>query len=160
MAEDTRYVRGGQKLAQRLATIRAAIGLPALTQEIGNLLLRRTLERFDREVDPDGVKWVELSEDTIVAKRRLGYGGTGKLKRDLRLRQSIHLIRGGSGSIFTNTGAGVRIGIDDPEVVNYAAALNRGSKTIPARRFLGIGRNDVTSVDSLMRRKAAQLEAL
>ena len=152
---DTRFVRGAEKLAQRIRTLRANLALPAMVDEIGALLLRRTQDRFNKEVDPDGVKWVRLAPTTIETKLRLGYGGKTKLKRTEALYKSIKLIRGSvAGTIFTNTGAGVRIGIDDPQQVVVGRVQNNGNRNIPARRFLGVGALDVKSVDSFLRRKA------
>lgn len=158
MATDQRVVRGHEALTRRINTIRANLGLPAMVQEIGALLHRRTLERFDREVTPDYVPWVELSPATLAIKRRLGYGHKGKLQRTGKLRAAIRIIRGGLGTVYTNTGAGLRIGVDDPRVAEYAREQNDGTSRIPARRFLGIGALDVKAVDSLMRRKARSLE--
>lgn len=158
MATDTPQVTGAAALSQRIAKLRENLNLPALTQEIGVLLQRRTIQRFDKEVDPDNRRWKPLSPATLRIKRRLGYGRKGMLKRTERLRNSIRVIRGGFGSTFTNTGAGVRIGVDDPKVAEYARVQNRGEGRIPARRFLGIGSLDVKAVDSLLRRKAKQLE--
>lgn len=81
------------------------------------------------------------------------------LVRTGKLRASIRMIRGGAGAMYTNTGAGFRIGIQDPEVAEYARYQQNGVPgRIPARRLIGIGRLDVKAVDSLMRRRAAQLE--
>lgn len=160
MAADTEFVGGADKLAARLRTIRANLNLPAFSTEIMLLLKKRTLDRFDKEVDPDGNPWKPLTEATLATKRRKGYGDKGKLKRTLALRNAIRIIRGGSGSIFTNTGAGGRIGVEDPKIATYGRYQNNGTRKIPARRFLGIGRLDIKAVDSLMRRKAIQLENL
>ena len=150
---DTAYVRGAERLARRIQTIRRSLALPVLTNEIGELLLRRTLDRFDREVDPDGDRWVPLKSGTQRVKARLGVGGI--LKRTLRLRNSIRLIRGSvTGLIFTNTGAGIRIGVADPTAAVYGGYHNRGVRPNPQRRFLGIGELDVKSVDSFLRRRA------
>lgn len=157
MATDNRVVRGHEQLSRRIATIRRNLGLPAMVDEIGKLLHRRHLERFDREVDPNYVPWVELSPATLAIKRRLGYGHKGKLQRTGALRSAIRIIRGGLGTVYTNTGAGLRIGVEDPRIAEYARDQNEGTSRIPARRFLGIGALDVKAVDSLMRRKAAAL---
>lgn len=155
MIQDTRFVNGAQRLSQRIRTIREKFQLPAFTEELGNLLLKRTLERFDREVDPDGNPWAPLADTTIQTKLRLGFGGMGKLKRTTKLRNSIRLIRGDvTGTIFTNTGAGVRIGISDEERVDVGRVHNLGTNRIPQRRFLGIGALDVKAVDSFLRRRA------
>jgi phage gpG-like protein len=161
MSIDTPYVRGAERLKLRLERIRASIDVQATTQDIGALLLRRTLERFDREVDPDNRKWAELSEETVMTRRRKGRSANKKkLVETGAMRRAIKLIRGGLGTIFTNTGAGVRIGIEDPEIAEYARAQQRGTDNIPARRFLGIGALDVKSVDAYMRRKAKKMESV
>lgn len=160
MVSDTRYVRGAERLGRRIATIRGNLNLPAMVDEIGNLLLKRTMNRFDREVDPDGIPWLPLKETTILRRRQMGLGPHPKLVRTSDMRGAIKLIKGGiQGAVFANTGAGVRIGIDDEEIAKYGRVQNRGSEDgrIPARRFLGIGRLDVKAVDSLLRRKADQL---
>lgn len=159
MASDSQFVNGAAKLSRRIATIRERLGVPALTKEIGELLLTRTQRRFDEEVDPDGNPWVPLSLHTILIKRRLGYGDKKKLVRTQRLRNSIRLLRGSaSGAVFTNTGAGVRIGIPaGTKEAAYGRVQNYGGGRIPARRFLGIGALDIKSVDSFMRRRAQQI---
>lgn len=155
MATDNQYVRGADKLARRINTIRARLSLPALTDEIGDLLLRRTLQRFDQEVDPNNRPWRPLAIATLERKRRLGYGNNNMLVREGTLRNSIKKITGrNAGATYANTGAGVRIGIADPKVAEYARAQNQGVPgRIPARRFLGVGRLDVKAVDSFLRRR-------
>lgn len=160
MALDTKFVRGADRLAARIQTIRATLALPAMTETIGQLLLRRTRERFAREVDPDGRPWEPLAASTLRRKRK-EFGDTQILVRTGALRDSIDIIRGDvTGKTFTNTGAGVRIGVDSEEVSEYARVHRRGmrSKNLPVREFLGIGRLDVKAVDSLLRRKAKQIE--
>lgn len=158
MVKDTRFVYGAEKLGKRIATIRQKANVPALTAEIGELLTQRTLRRFDRQVDPDEKKWPPMSEAGISSKRRAGFGGKPTLRRTGKLRNAIKMVRGGVASTFTNTGAGVRIGIDDPKIAEYAAVHNRGKGRMPLRRFLGIGSLDIKAVDSLLRRKAKELE--
>jgi phage gpG-like protein len=157
MALDTKFVRGADKLQARIATIRQNLQLPILIEEVGQLLLRRTLDRFENEVDPDGKSWVPLKETTLRRKAYAGYGSKKKLQRTGKLKSSIRVIRGGSGTTFTNTGAGLRIGIENPEVAVYGKIQNTGNNRIRARRFLGIGALDVKAVDSLLRRKAKEL---
>lgn len=155
--DDTRYVHGAARLKTRIDTIRRGLGLPLLMPEIQTLLLKRTKDRFAREVDPDGKPWVPLHPATLARKQRLGYGDAQKLVRTGKMRDSIKVIRGGLGSTFFNTGAGFRIGIQDEEVARYAIEQNKGTEKIPARRFLGLGRLDIKAVDSLLRRKAVGL---
>lgn len=158
MASDTRFVRGAEKLSRRISTIRSKLQLPALMDEIGELLLKRTKDRFKAEVTPEGRPWVPLSPYTLRRKAALGYGDAQKLVRTGKLRDSIERIRGrADGGTFFNTGAGFRIGITDPEIAEYAKVQNQGSHDgrIPARRFLGISALDVKAVDSFLRRKGA-----
>ena len=158
---DTKFVKGADKLKARIATIRANLALPVMTEDIGKLLLARTLRRFDREVDPDERPWVPRKEATIERRSRAGFDGEGPLLVQTgALRNAIRLIRGGKGTVSTNTGAGVRIGVQDTEIAKRAGAHQRGYGHIPQRRFLGIGRLDIKAVDSLLRRKAVQLEKL
>lgn len=158
MAGDTNFVKGAAKLGARIATIRQSYSLPKFTAEITDLLLNRTLRRFDRQVDPDEHPWPAITEAGAKSKQRAGYGGRPLLRRSGKMRDSIRAIRGGVGTIFTNTGAKVRIGIDDPEVAKYAAVHNKGQGRFPMRRFIGLGRLDIRAVDSLLRRKAKQIE--
>lgn len=156
---DTRTVRGAQKLGQRIRTIRTRTNLPAMVDDILELLHRRTMSRFAREVTPDNEPWLPLAEYTLRRKKQLGYGNKQKLVRTDTMRRSIKVIRGrADGGIFVNTGAGGRIGITDPKVAEYANKQNKGSEHIPARQFLGIGRLDIKSVDSFLRRRATQLD--
>jgi phage gpG-like protein len=160
MGLDNRVVTGADKLRNRIATIRRSVALPVLVDQIGALLLRRVKVRFDQGVTADGAKWPELSAVTKADKDKLGFGGKGMLRRTDEMRNSIKLIRGNvTGTTFTNTGGGVRIGIENPAVISRARAHNRGvtRMKIPARRFLQIGSSDVKAVDSLMRRKSETL---
>lgn len=161
MATDSPFVKGAEKLSRRIGTIRTRLALPPLTEEIGGLLLRRTLNRFEREVDPDENPWRPLAESTLRRKQAEGYGGKKKLQRTEQMKKAIKLIRGrADGGTFFNTGAGIRIGITDPEVAVRARAQNRGTTRIPMRRFLGIGALDIRAVDSFLRRKARSLETI
>lgn len=156
---DTAFVGGAQKLRQRIRTITRNLALPVLTEEIGDLLYMRTMRRFRAEVDPDGRRWADLAPSTLRRKASMGLADTQKLERRGYMMKAIKKITGRTAdSTFFNTGAGVRIGIDDPGIAEYARAQNRGVKgRIPARRFLGIGRLDVKAVDSLLRRKSQQI---
>lgn len=158
MTTDTRFVRGADRLRRRIASIRRSIDLPDMTEQIGELIYLRTMRRFDQEVDPDGKPWPKLKAETEKRKIRQGLGSRKMLVASGQLRDSIKLIRGGVGSTFFNTGVGLRIGVQDPEVAKYARVHQQGLGEIPARRFLGIGRLDIKAVDSLLRRKARQLE--
>ena len=149
---DTKVVTGAPRLAKRIATIRAGLGVAMFKEELAQLLLRRTLDRFDKEVDPDNQAWKPLKNKTKADKRRLGYGGI--LKRTLLLRNSISIIRGNAeGTMYTNTGAGIRIGVRGP-AADYGRYHQHGTPKMVQRRFLGVGELDIKSVDSFLRRRA------
>lgn len=153
-ARDTSYVRGAARLSQRISTISAALNLPVLTESVASLLLARTLRRFDQQVDPDGRPWEPHAEST---KRQRGSNAT-ILNRTGAMRGAITRIRGNAaGTVYAITGAGARIGIDDPRQVPKGTYHQYGTRHIPQRRFLGIGRLDVKAVDSLLRRKSIAL---
>ena len=160
MARDTTLVRGTERLLARIKLIRETIDPPGLMDDIANLIKKRVLQRFDRQVDPNGVKWRPLEPSTIARKRRGGYGGKAALVRTGKLRDSIKVIRGQAGSRYTNTGLGFRIGIENPEIAKYAAVQNRGSRHVTARKFLGIGRSDIAAVEALLRRRVKRLQGI
>jgi Phage virion morphogenesis family. len=157
--QDTRYVRGPEKLARRMATIRATLALPVLTNEVAELLLKRTLVRFEAQVDPDNTPWRALAPATELRRKQSGYDPKHPiLQRTQELKHAIHILRGlAPGAVFTNTGAGARIGVSDEGIIGRARAHQRGTAHVPMRRFLGIGRLDVKAVDSQLRRLGAQL---
>lgn len=158
--KDTPFVRGAQKLGRRIQTIRDNLKLPVMVDEITTLLLRRMLDRFDKEVDPQGNKWIPLAQSTLERKARGGWGNENILVRTHDMRNAIQRIRGGLGSTFLNTGAGARIGIQNPAIAKYAKFHRKGTAIMPKRQFLGLNALDVKAVDSLLRRKAKQLQAL
>lgn len=161
VAKDTRFVRGAERLGRRINTIRTRLALPPMIEEIANLLLKRTRERFAKEIDPNYRPWADLAESTKLRRKNAGYEGQQKLVRKGTMRDAIQIIRGGTlGTTFLSTGGGLRIGITDPDITKYARVQNQGNHHITARRFLGIGRLDVKAVDSLLRRKALSLESI
>lgn len=150
-------VRGADKVARRIRTIRMGIGVVLASDAPANLVLKRTLDRFDKEVDPNNIKWAPLKPSTLLLKKRIG-APNKILKRSLKLRQSIKIIRGAVGSGFgTATGTGRRIGVTDPSLVPRARAHQFGTSRMVKRRFLGVGPLDVKAVDSLLRREIARV---
>lgn len=148
MSIDTKFVRGATKLKATIEHIREELFLPKMTEEIGQFILRRTLVSFDHAEDPDGRPWAPNALSTLRRRR------VGILNVTGALRNAIQLIRGSNvGTLAINTGAGVRIGISDPEQQRIGRYQQYGTKTIPARRFLGIGAEDIKSVDNYLRRK-------
>ena len=154
---DSRTVRGAERLGRRIRTIVENLALPVLTNDIGSLLVKRTKDRFEQEVDPDGVPWKPLNRKYAAQKAAEGHR-TKILQRTGTLKDSIRKIQGTpTGTLYTNTGAGVRIGVDEDKVP-YARYHQEGTRAIPRRVFLGVGRLDVKAVDSLLRRKSKSLQ--
>lgn len=152
---DSRNVTGAEKLARRIKTIRASLAIGPMVNEIGDLLLRRTLKRFDEETAPDGTKWKPLKPETQRRRAWLGVMSPRMLVNTGNLRSSITIIRGNATeALYANTGAGVRIGIEGgTEEAEYGRHINYGTRKMRARRFLGIGPLDIKAVDAFLRRQ-------
>lgn len=154
-----RAVTGDQKLLKRIKTIQK--GLPPLIsrERLGAFLVRRMQERYERRVDPDEIPWKERSPNTR--------GNHPLLEKKGYLRKSLGVLGGANGSgMGINTGAGFRIGIRSMKVQEptrtvdtavYGRTHQIGTKRVPRRRIVGIGRLDVKAVDSLMRRELNKL---
>lgn len=144
-------VTGQQKISQRISKIREATGAFLFGNELKELLLRRTRDRFDRQVDPDGVPWTPLSLATLRRRARAGVKGRRILYQTGALREAIVLIQGSGFITATNTGAGFRIGVQDPAVAY--GRIHQNGIGVPRRQFLGIGKLDVVAVSALLRRR-------
>lgn len=159
MVATKRAVTGDQKLLRRIRTIQQ--GLPPLVsrERLGSFLVRRMQDRFDRRVDPDGVRWKERSPNTP--------GNHPLLEKEGHMRKAIGVLGGVGGSgMGINTGAGFRIGVRSVKVQEksrtvdtavYARSHQLGFKKIPKRRFIGISDLDIKAVDSLLRREVNKL---
>lgn len=150
-------VRGAQRLKARLQQIR--VGAKDVVSDrddaIKNLLVRRNLERFDRQVDPDEVAWPKLDENTVKQKGRRGSPQPDRVLFDSgHLRNSIGVIRG-SAVFAVSTGAGFRIGITDSSAF-YGRFHALGIGQVQ-RRFLGINSKDIQAVNGLLRRAIARV---
>lgn len=159
MGLDNEFLHGADRLKQRIRTIRSNYDVHVIVPELGQLLLNRTRARFDRQVDPDNNPWKALLPSTLRRKDNGGYGDQPALVRERSLRDSIQITEGGEGSFAVNTGAQVRIGIQDEEIAQYARLLQKGTKRMSARAFLGIGALDIKAVDGYMRRRIVKTEA-
>ena len=158
MALDNDSIRGADRLMRRIATLRENYDISDMMEGVSKLLLTRTLARFDKQVGPDNDPWEALKPNTLQRRRR-DFAGKPPLVRTGKLRGAIGIIKGGSGSVFTNTGAGFRIGIQNPDIAAYAAVQSRGSRHVPARPFLGISDLDARAVDGFLRRRVEKAEA-
>lgn len=158
--KDNRYVRGAQRLGTRISRIKQVLSVAVVVELAGPYMKRRTLERFDREVDPDENPWKKHAPSTLRRRRskpgtRMKNGRPKILEDSGQMRNAIRAIRGrADGAVYTNTGAGVRIGITDPKQVPKAFVHQRGWEHVPQRRFLGVGRKDTDAISAMLRRAA------
>lgn len=142
---DTRFELALGNLAQAVEDRGSLLAL------LGTYLESATIERFDREQAPDGSKW--------TASIRAREEGGKTLTDSSVLRSSItHNVRGDAVEIGTNLiyagvhqfGATIR-----PKNADYLAFFLPGGLvfatevTIPARPFLGVGREDETELLAL-----------
>lgn len=153
-------VTGDKALLARIATIQSGVGTLVSRERLGAFLLRRMLDRFDREEDPTGKRWASRSANTKGSHKLLNRTGV--------LRSSIGVLGGAGGTGFgVATGAGFRIGVrahtvkdSSGRAINpaiYGKVHQQGNGRVPQRRFLGIGALDIKAVDSLLRREMAKL---
>lgn len=106
--------------------------------EVGAYLEAKAKQRFLREQDPDGNPWAGLAPSTIADKKRRGAPLSILRDRGL-LASSI---------AFNVSGAEVRVGTSQ----EYAIWLQRGTKKMPARPFMGFEPGDAAAISSIFRR--------
>ena len=152
-------INGHKKLVQRLARVRSVLPTAVAGSGVQELLLKRVLSRYDREVTPDGLPWPPLAASTIRTKKTKGYPTDKMLVASGTLRKSIGVIGGSTlGLTVVNTGLGFRIGVrpeTNPEgrlAPVYGKLINKGLGTV-RRRFLGVNSADVKSVQEYARRQ-------
>lgn len=151
---DTPQVQGATALVQKLKRVRAASVGVLTDPQIADLLIRRVRARFAQGVSPDGTPWPGLFESTISTKRRHGTKKPEALLQDSgRLFKALQIIKGSNASLLVgNTGAGFRIGINDPIAAEYGRLHNYGLAGQERRQFIGLSRLDVVAVSGLLRR--------
>jgi len=98
----------------------------------GEAMLSRTRERFLREVDPEGNRWIP----SVSGQARKASGGGGTLYDTGNLYRSIRYVRRGT----------LETSLETP--LDYAAKHQFGLEGMPARPFLGFSTSDV---DELLR---------
>jgi phage gpG-like protein len=152
----------------RLAVCTSPAGLRPAMKEIGEELAESTRQRFKFAVAPDGTPWSPLKPGTVLARYRKMMGeSSGNYKKDgslskrgqIRsagylaaaknpLRATGELARGIRSQI-TDGGASVEIGTNRTfsESKGVGAEVHQfGTRTIPARPFLGLSERDKTTV--------------
>jgi phage virion morphogenesis protein len=138
------------EIQQRLAQLtNRYLDLTPALRDVGEYMLRKTRQRFDREVSPEGNKWAPLARRTIRAKRRRV--ATGKpyrtrarpediLKDTFTLRDSItYQVSNNTLAVGTNIKHGIFHQSTEPRT------------KIPRRAFLGLDEDDRTEALDLIR---------
>lgn len=109
--------------------------------------------------DPEGNRWFPLAVSTNTWKQNHGYGDKPTLQQTGNLRRAIQVVQSSWSPTMakTSTGAGFRIGINPGisykrgkrtyRAAEYGALHNYGRGRIIERRFLGIGKGEIESVD-------------
>lgn len=131
-----------------------------LLNAVGETLVDGTLERFEKEVDPEGKKWEpsgrawerglarkarKATDKRKAVKGRRETGHFGKTLQDTgRLRSSID---------YAVTQDGVLVGsnVEYARIHQEGGKAGRGRKTtIPARPYLGISKEDREEVEAVI----------
>ncbi len=117
---------GTLAMLERLAA--AGGSQEAAFKNIGEYLVQRTEERFDKEIGPGGVPWVELQPETRARKRHSKIlTETGRLRGSFNYQVSADELLFGTNVI-------------------YAAIHQFGGEHMPARPFLGFDEEDESRI--------------
>lgn len=136
--DDREFTKALESLGQKLSDPSAAL------RSVGEYMLLKTRDRFDREVDPENKAWAPLAAATIKAKQRKrdqGKGGlapSGILKESGLLRDTI---------TYQLKKDGVLIGT--PRA--YGQYHQFGTKRMPMRQFLGVDDEDKAEILAIFR---------
>jgi phage virion morphogenesis protein len=128
-------VKDIQTLAQKLngfALTDAQAG--KLLHSLGKEVAVQTEERFDEERDPEGKKWLELTE--AYAKRKAKGSSGGILNRKGFMSKITFQVKGG---------ASVLVG----SAMEYADYHQRAKKQTRLRRFLGLNKDNIAGLSEL-----------
>lgn len=108
--------------------------------EVGAEFVKEAQNRIDKtKADPDGRKWRPWAKSTRLARQKDGSAGGGLLKRSGRLRDSIR---------FNANNDRVEVYTD----LDYATYLQNGTGNMPARPFIGIGKNEDRAIKQIWQR--------
>jgi phage virion morphogenesis protein len=123
-----------QKRLQRL--VKKVSDLTPVMNEIGQQLLLSTDQRFEKEVDPDGVPWKPNTPYTRRLKKAKGLIGK-ILQASGRGRASIN---------YGATKDRVVVGTN----VEYMRKHQLGLEGLPVRKFLGISKEDAAEIGIIL----------
>lgn len=128
---DTQAVKSLQQIANQLEQPRRLYGI------LGETLKKIHTARFKAEQDPDGNNWKALDDRTLALKRKRG-------KSPKILRQDGYLA---DKTAYNVSNDGVEFGSKEvyARLHQFGGKAGRGKKvSIPARPWLGVGKNDET----------------
>jgi len=151
-----------KEVSSALQALLDAVGnIDPVLNEIGEVLIDSTKDRFNTETAPDGEKWDANSTVTL-----LNYAGRFKTKQVARIKNK----KAGTGEtkqlrtqIFYNVSNG-ELEIGSPMI--YAGTFHFGAKKgqygkrtpwgdIPSREFLGLSEDDRESILDIVRNRFA-----
>ncbi|OIO58123.1 MAG: phage virion morphogenesis protein, partial [Proteobacteria bacterium CG1_02_64_396] len=125
-AQATPY--GNQQVLRTLQRLIEFGGDPAAAWlDVGEVMLNRTLERYDQQVDPEGRPWLDLAESTLRRKP----AGLPILVLDGFMRDSFS---------YTADGSGMALGTNKIQAATHQ--FGDDSRGIPERPFLGVNDED------------------
>ena len=110
-----------------------------LAEDVGELLVSSTLERFERGVDPEGNAWpVSIRAAREGGKTLVDKGASGGLMGSILYEASPTMVIVGSDKIYA-------------AIHQYGGQAGRGRKvTIPKRSYLGINDADRDEIKGMM----------
>ena len=161
-------ITGVPKLKAKFRAINLAISGAMGSRLIENFLLARTKARFlpagstdTAQRDPEGRAWPRPKQATIQRKIRAGYSANPSQAlvasralvnaiRTIRRNTSLTAIRSSAGGTFV-----IGVNKSSPAYI-YGRIQQSGGVTprggiVPARRYMGIGKGDVTLITAFLR---------
>jgi phage virion morphogenesis protein len=136
------------------AALAAAVALPVdygpLLRKVAIVLRSDVLRCFDESRSPDGTPWAPLKPQTV--RRRRGGGGGAKPLRDTGILMLSATAAGARGHVERLTATSLVFGSN----LNRAQWHQGGTKTIPARPFVGLSQRAVGIIESMCADFAAQ----
>ncbi|OOF50899.1 phage virion morphogenesis protein [Rodentibacter genomosp. 1] len=114
-----------------------------ITHKVAGVLRQEAEKAFDQEKTPEGESWEVLNED--YKKRRDAAGHTGKMLQITGdLVTSLNIDYGDSFAV---------IGASEP----YGQYHQMGTEKMPARPFLGLGKDGIDEIKAILNRELSKL---
>ncbi len=149
MASETVDLRDLPSWLYARAALVAGARLDPLLKVCRQLVIGDTKQNFVNQSDPDGTPWPARKRER---KRNRGKGKS-LLLRDTGLMMASATSPGAQGNVDVRTPTGLLWGSN----LDRAGWHNRGTPTIPKRRFVGAGRRLLDKLDRAVKDFAAGL---